>query len=269
MLAAKRKELIQTILSERQNITTKELLNLLPTSRTTLYRDLLALQKENLLQMHNGTVSLKFQSSPHSFCPGSLQQTSPSNLPQLHAIAATAASIISATDSIFIGEGVVCHLLACKIRELDYLKNITVVTNNFNVALELNGFIKHIYLIGGELHQNPNSLYTGGPRLEENLRTIYVSKAFANVDGVDVKAGYTMKELSQLSILSHLSSFSSESVFLIPSNRFGYCSVHHLGTLEQADKIITDNHLSEKNRSTFLTLHRPELVIACSPDSEC
>lgn len=262
MLPAKRKELIQTILLERQNITTKELMTILQTSRTTLYRDLLLLQKENFLQVNNGTVSLQFQSSPHSFCPDNLRRATPSNLPQLRAIATTAASIINATDSIFIVEGMVCHLLACQIRELDYLKNITVVTNNFNVALELNGFIKHIYLIGGELHQNPNSLYTGGPRLEENLRTIYVSKAFANVDGVDLKAGYTMQELSQLGILSHLSAFSAESVFLIPSNRFGYCSVHHLAALDQADRIITDNQLSQKNRDTFLALQRPELVIA-------
>lgn len=262
MLPAKRKELIQNILSERQNITTKELMSLLQTSRTTLYRDLLLLQEEGFLQVNNGTVSLQFQSSPHSFCPNSTHRIIPSNLPQLRTIAATAASIIKVTDSIFIGEGMVCHLLACQIRELDYLKNITVVTNNFNVALELNGFIKHIYLIGGELHQNPNALYTGGPRLEENLRTIYVSKAFANVDGVDLKAGYTMQELSQLSILSHLSTFSAKSIFLIPSNRFGYCSIHHLGALDQADKIITDQQLSQKDRDTFLTLRHPELIIA-------
>lgn len=264
MLPAERRELIQKIIVSEKTITFQELLSKVDASHSTLYRDLLQFEKIGMVSIKNGLISLTHISKTNYLIPNETAIPAPSNYAQQKSIADVAVKMISDMDSIFIGEGLLCLLLAKNIRKQDRLKNITVVTNNFSVALELENFIAHVYLLVGDLLQNTENLYTGGPRIESNLSTIFVSKAFACVDGIDFQSGYTMHELSQLSMLSHLPDFSAQTIFLIPSSQFGYNSIHQLAPVHFSDKIITDHLLDKKYRSAFSSLKKPELVIASS-----
>lgn len=248
MLPTERRKQIQKIISAEKNISIPELMERLQISRSTLYRDLQHLKKDSLISAEDA------QTIPV-----------PPNYEEQQEIVQTAVQMICEIDSIFLGEGLLCLLLAKKIREQNRLKNITVVTNNFNAALELVSHIAHVYLLGGNLLQNVKSYYTGGPRMENNLSTIFVSKAFASVDGVDIQSGYTMHELSQLGILTHLPDFSAQTIFLIPSDCFGFYSIHQLAPLNFADKIITDHNLPENLQKSFSSMSKPELILSSSP----
>ncbi|MGN0132415.1 MAG: hypothetical protein ACI4AA_08240 [Lachnospiraceae bacterium] len=245
-----------------KEITFQELLTKTNTSRSTLYRDLLQFQDEGIVFVKNGIITFIGQSPDSPFSSDKITIPIPKDYAQQRSIATIAANMISEMDSIFIGEGLLCLLLAQKIHEQKHLKNVTVVTNNFSVALELSSFIGHLYLLGGDVLQNSDNIYTGGPRIESNLSTIFVSKAFASVDGIDFQSGYTMHELSQLSILSHLPDFSAQTIFLIPSCRFGYNSIHQLAPINFSDVVITDSLIDIKYQKAFLTVQKPKLIIA-------
>lgn len=262
MLPAERKNRILELLLTRKNTTFTELQTQLQVSRSTLYRDLATLEKEGCLTAKNNMVSLCDPSQIPSLDPAFHWLPVPPHMEALNSIAEEAVNMISEMDSIFLSEGLLCFLLAKKIRDQSRLKNITIVTNNFSAALELYPHIAHVYVLGGDLLQNPENLYTGGPRMESNLSTIFLSKSFAAVDGVDLHSGYTMHELSQLSILSHLPDFSAETIFLIPSHRFGYNSVHQLAPLSFSDRIITDWRLGEEEKKIYSALQKPKIVIA-------
>ena len=260
MIPEERKKSLENLLLKEKKISFQELQQTLRISRSTLYRDLEKLEKEGLISIHKGLISCNLLAQP-----GPTAASFPDDYRQQEEIAMTAVQMVSEMDSIFLGEGLLCLLMARYIREQKHLKNITVVTNNFNAAVSLRGQIGHVYLIGGDLLQNAENYYTGGPRLESNLSSIFVSKAFAAVDGIDQQSGYTMHELSQLSMLLHLPDFSAETIFLIPSARFGYNSVHQLAPITYPDKIITDGKVAEQYRKIFSRLQKPELVLAEQP----
>jgi len=262
MLPLQRTEKIKTVLRERGQVPISCLAELLEVSKSTAYRDLLRLRREGIVTVNDGMVGLVKSTHSDPYQKDRSQWLALQDMPLLDKIASSALSLIDEIDSIFIGESLVCYLLAQKIRAQPRFKNLTVVTNNFSVAIELSSAIKHLYIIGGELLQNVENLYTGGPKFASNLSTIFVNKAFSCVDGVDIRAGYTMQDLSQLNILSHLPDFSAQSIFLVPSNKFGYRSVHQLAALDFGDTIITDGGLSPQDREIFSKLEKPQLILA-------
>lgn len=262
MLPLERIEKIKAILHEEGGVPISRLADSLGVSKSTAYRDLVQLRREGLITMNEGRVSLVKSTHSDPFRSEDPQWLAQRNIPALDSIATAALALIREVDSVFIGESLVCYLLAQKIREQPRLGNLTVVTNNFNVAIHLSSSIKHLYLIGGELLQNVENLYTGGPKFASNLSTIFVSKAFTSVDGVDLQAGYTMQELSQLNILSHLPDFAAQSIFLASSQKFGYRSVHQLAPLDFGDVLITDSDLPPQQREVFSRLEKPRLILA-------
>lgn len=261
MLPIERRKRIREVLLSQGSATFKELSEQLSVSLSTVYRDAQALETEGLLQVRHGSVNL----SPSLFESGhtTQMQTMPDvNLQALEQIATAALSHIEEIDSIFIGESLVCNLLAQKIAQQPRFKQITIVTNNFNVAITLSQQTNYIYLIGGELLQNAENLYTGGPKIVNNLNTIFVNKAFCSVDGIDTQAGYTMYELSQLNILSNLKTFASTAIFLAESTRFGYRSIHKLEDLDFADILITDGGITEAMLNEYGYFEKPKLMVA-------
>lgn len=262
MFSVQRSERIREKLTAEGGASLQELAKLLNVSRATVYRDVKHLREEGFLTLTGGRAQLVRSTHAGAFQPDNLQWSSQQKLAQMDSIASMAVSLIEAIDSIFIGESLLCYFLAKKIKLQYNLKNITVVTNNFNVALELYSYIKYIYLIGGEILQNIENFYTGGPKFATNLSHIYVSKSFTSVDGVDLKVGYTMQDLSQLNILSYLPSFSAQSIFLVTSHKFGYRAVHQLAPLDFGHIIITDNALEEKYVHHFHHLKKPRLILA-------
>ncbi len=262
MLLTKRHEIIKRKLYQNGSMPLETLIQELGVSKATLYRDVAELEKQGALSLNRGVVTSAAVRGGKVFSGEAMGLRAPEEVCQLDAIAAAAVLSITPNDSLFIGEGLVCYLLAQKIRGDKSLEHLIVVTNNFGVAVALYAHVRHLYLIGGELLQNADNVYTGGARLTTNLSTILVNKAFASVDGIDEKAGYTMQELSQLGILAQLPSFASSTIFLAPSGRFGNRSIHQLAPLDFADIVITDAAISPEARAAYGALERPQLIVA-------
>lgn len=262
MLTAERHEWIRRKLAQGGSIPLEMLARELGISMATAYRDMAALEGQGALTLNRGVVRPARAPGGRGGADAAPVAHRPSELRQLGSIASAAVELITENDSLFIGEGLVCYLLAQKIRGQPRFTHLIVVTNSFGVAIALHGHVRHLYLIGGELLQNADNLYTGGSRLTSNLSTILVNKAFASVDGIDERAGYTMQELSQLNILSQLPSFASSTVFLALSDRFGNRSIHQLAPLDFANVIITDSAIAPDMRRQYEALKRPQLIVA-------
>ena len=261
MLTAERHEWIRRKLNLDESIPLEDLARDLGISMATAYRDMAILEGQGILTLNRGVVRPVYAPGGQEYANAPTSHT-PLELRQLSSIASAAVDSITANDSLYIGEGLVCYLLALKIRQQSRFEHLIVVTNNFGVAVALHGHVRHLYLIGGELLRNTDNLYTGGSRLTSNLSTILVNTAFAGVDGIDEHAGYTMQELSQLNILSQLPSFASSTVFLALSGRFGNRSIHQLAPLDFASVIITDNAIAPDVREKYESLKRPQLIVA-------
>ena len=262
MLPEQRIQIIREKLGNKKRMKVKKLEELLQVSRATIYRDLSSLCQEGFLMVSRGEAVLLYTPPDPKHQEKSPDFASVRNLSQLTSIAHAAVLLIEKADSIFLGEGLLCFLLARQITASPDLKNITIVTNNFPAALTLSSYTKYVYMTGGEVLQNTENYYTGGPKFAGNLSSIYVNKAFAAVDGVDLRAGYTVQSLSQLNILSHLPEFSANTIILAPSSRFGCRSIHQLAPLEFGRILITDSGIDRSSSDVFSKRERPRLLTA-------
>lgn len=256
MFAEQRIEKIKSILLDKKSIDIGTLASLLNVSEVTVRRDINKLQQEGfLVRTHGGIVlsnnKVDINESFH------IPSSAISNFALKDRITDMAATLIEENDSIFLGEGTTCYLLAKKLKEFS---NITVVTNNLSASLLLAPYIKNIYLISGELIHNRGNLYTGGPKVASHLSTIFVNKAFISSNGFDVNIGFTIQELSQLNILSYLPNFAAKIICMIDSTKFGYLSVHKLAPPNFANIIITDKHPDAKDEE-MLSKHNVRLIV--------
>lgn len=266
MLSVERHELIKNKLLLNNSISFDELMEELKVSKATLYRDVSTLQKQGFLNLSHGIITSTFSQNQNNVSFSRSHPRSRDEISNLKSIAAAAVGMISAYDSIFIGEGFLCYLLAQQVLKHPDPRHLTVVTNNLSAAVVLFSHVGHLYVIGGELLHNSENFYTGGYRFARNLSTILVNKAFASVDGIDLKAGYTLKELSQLNIIQQFPTFANATIFLASSGKFDNRSIHHLAPIDFADAIITDGYLPDEIRAQYANMEKPRLIVAGKQD---
>ncbi len=244
----KRLETIKSIILQNGTISIASLSEKLNVNKITIRRDLETLEQEKfLIRTHGGAILNKAPSSDDAkniF----VKDIEISNIEYKEPIARLAVSLIAENDSIFIGGGSTCYLFA---KELKAHTGVSIVTTSLNATYELSPYVKNMYFIGGELISNRGIFYTGGPKVDSELDKIFVNKAFISVSGVDLKAGLTIHELSQLSMLQMVPKIAKQVIIIADSNKFDHLSTHKLGLLETGHIIITNNNIDKKYYSAF------------------
>ncbi len=145
---------------------------------------------------------------------------------------------ISDGDSIFIGSGRSCCVLA---RELNGLQNLTVVTNNITALPELIKNATRVYLIGGEVTSTDNqTLFSSWESPQTQLENIFVNKAFTSISGLDLKAGLTVDSIITTYIYKQIPSMAHRWYLLVDSKKFDKISIHQVAELDQIHTLITD-----------------------------
>lgn len=141
-------------------------------------------------------------------------------------------------DSIFIGSGRSCCVLA---RELAGFKNLTVVTNNITALPELIKNSARVYLIGGEVTSTDNqTLFSSWETPQSLLKNIFVNKAFTSISGLDMKAGLTVDSIISTYIFKQIPSMANHWYLMADSTKFDKISIYSVAELGQIDTLITD-----------------------------
>ena len=90
-------------------------------------------------------------------------------------------------------------------------------------------------------------VYTGGPKLPLELDKVFVNKAFIGVSGLDLNAGLTIYDLSQLSLYTCARRIAQQVFLLCDYTKFGYQSAHKIGPAEEiVDTIVTNRQVDPR-----------------------
>lgn len=155
-------------------------------------------------------------------------------------------------DSIFIGSGRSCCVLA---REMTGIKNLTVVTNNITALPDINRNANRIYLIGGEVTSTDNqTLFSSWESPLSLLENIFVNKAFTSVSGLDLKAGLTVDSIISTYIFKQILDMAQRWYLIADSTKFDKVAIHKVADLGQIHAIITDN-LPQRYADLFAKLN--------------
>ncbi len=237
MLNLERHTKILELIGERGKVEVSELSRLFRISEVTIRNDLKDLHKRGLVRRaHGGAVRVETVSVDASLQVKALQRAE-----EKQRIGAAAAALIKDGDSIILDSGTTTQQIA---RQIKGRKDLTVITNGINVAMELLGANDiRLVLLGGMVRQNSYSAV--GHFTEDMLRQLSADKLFLAVDAFDLDFGLSTPNPEESKVNQAMVQIAREKILVADSSKFGKRSLSRIVPLSVIDKIITDDSLAE------------------------
>ena len=232
MLPAQRREAILARVRTQGAASAEELSRSLGVSVETIRRDLRDLRNQGLLnRVHGGAMASRRTSE------GSFAARSTLNLARKQAIAAFAASLVGAEETIVIDTGTTPLELA---RALPASFHGRVLTNSVPVAAALcdrNDI--ELLLCGGQIR--PGDGACSGTHAAAFFADFYADKAFLGAGGVHPEAGLTDYYPAEAAVRRTITAHSAATYVLADSSKLGVIAVYRVCTLDQLTAVITDD----------------------------
>ena len=180
MLETERHQIILEALKVKNTIKLQELVDLTNSSESTIRRDLIQLEQENLLKrVHGGAARLQGKLQEPS-----MTEKSSKNLQTKRQIAQFASSLVDEGDCIYLDAGSTIFEMIAFLPE-----NIVVVTNGLTHVNELIEKNIKTFLIGGFAKPTTKALIGRGAL--NSLEQYRFDKCFMGVNGIHSQFGYT------------------------------------------------------------------------------
>jgi DeoR/GlpR family transcriptional regulator of sugar metabolism len=233
MIASEREQLILDHLRQHKTITTEAIALLTGASLSTARRDLNTLGQKGLLEKKHGGAKV-LQDATHG--TGRAVDDDP-HLAEKDRIAIVASSLVKGGDTIFLGAGKTCTLLARYIRDVD---NLRVVTTNINSVIELAASDKaSMLLLGGDIHVGKNYIETLDEYTLRSLEKYYFNKVFITVDGVDLEYGYSINYRLQVMLYEYLLENSKEFYMMAGNHKLDKRAFIRFCAMDRIRRVIT------------------------------
>lgn len=219
------------------SVSVEDLATLLEVSSTTIRRDLADLEQQGLLRrIRGGAVSIELIHSDLFLQDSSFQEAMQQHQAEKRRIALAAAELVQDGDTIALASGTTVALLA---RSLRHRKDISVVTNNMNVALELGQREGISVLVTGGYLTGSWFCITGHATVDM-VRSIKVDKAFFGMSGIDPVRGFTAKNENEAVVNRAMIGQAEMTVALGDHSKFGTVARILVCPPDQVDLLVTD-----------------------------
>lgn len=237
MIPDQRRESMLRQLRRHKVLSVHQLIELFDCSHMTVRRDIAALEQAGLVYSVPGGVRIASQLNSEL----SHQSKTLIEQPQKQAITACAAEFLRPGMTAYLDAGtttltLVPHILA--------MADMTVVTNDFAIVQEL-AESPHINVIhtGGVLdHANRSGV---GGLAAATLRQIAIDVAFISTSSWDLRRGVTTPSAPKVEVKQAAMAATSQTVLLATSSKYGTFGLYKVAGLEQFDRVISDDGLTE------------------------
>lgn len=245
MFAAERLAKIREILLDYKHVDVTTLSSMLSFSEATIRRDLEKLEEEGFLTKTHGGAVL----SDEAIQEVQLNYDGDPCLEEKRQIGMISAQIINNNEAVFLGAGNTCLQIAKNIKDK---KDLTVVTNNVNILLELSNCSNiNVLLTGGSIQHLGTSLSLVGQFTKRTLESLFVNKAFFTVNGISLKYGYTVSSAEQAEVCNILIKNADEVIIAADYTKFDKRSFTQIGPIDMAKKLITNAQVSLEYKKYF------------------
>ncbi|MGB4984584.1 MAG: DeoR/GlpR family DNA-binding transcription regulator [Erysipelotrichaceae bacterium] len=241
MLYEQRKLLIKDKLANKGIVHVLSLCAELNTSESTIRRDLIDMEKENLLKrVHGGAVSLNYDVLTNAK-ELTMREKTNLNVDAKERICAQAATYIKDGDCVFFDGGTSIYPMVKYIKA----KNVTIVTHS-TLVLEIINPNVEIISLGGVYNAKYNMLI--GPIAQDNIRRFNFNKAFIGCAciSIDDNMSYTA-ELDSAIIKELAMENSIQTYLLCDKSKIGFKGFYAFKELSEFNKIFTDDNNSLDN----------------------
>jgi DeoR/GlpR family transcriptional regulator of sugar metabolism len=232
LMRVERQQYILEYLRNHKSIDVSFLTNELKVSDVTVRKDLVKLERDGLLiRSHGGAVNMDYLSLESSFIEKEDKFTE-----EKMAIAAEAARLIMDGMIVAMTTGTTISHMTKMIRDR---KNLTIVTNAVNVAVDLmnvNGI--NLFLTGGNIR--PKTFALIGEMAQKSLEGLFYEIAFVGVNGFSIDLGITTPSMEEAKVVRKVIEGARKVVVLADHTKFNKVAFNRIATLDQIDIVITD-----------------------------
>lgn len=221
----------------KRSATVEEMMEKFDVSRSTLRRDLVAMEERNLIIRTRGGAEIIEEECKDCDLEKILNVYKKEKIK----IAKKAARLIKDNYVIFIDSGSTCYYI------IDYIKakNVTVVTNGIAHIQRLMMQGINTYVLGG--YAKPEMNLIVGEDTEKKVSMMNFDIAFLGTMGIDEEVGFTTELLIDGNVKRAVIESSKECYILADKSKFNIRKFYTYGTFKQGT-IITDSKVEVKNK---------------------
>ena len=242
-------EIVEMVDSEKQ-VTVKELSEKLGVSEVTIRKDLDTLSEYGILIRHHG-YALKKNTAD-------IVNRLSINYDSKCKIARKANALIGFNETILIGSGSTCALLAEEIVRTK--PNVTIITHSIYIAEHASRLGNNkIILLGGEYQRDAQVMV--GPLVRSSVRQYYVDKIFLGTDGFVKNVGFMGSDVLRTEAVKNMAESARHIIIITDSTKFSKRGLLVQFSQKEPTRIITDKKLSEDYIEFFKSLGVPVTLV--------
>lgn len=237
MMPIERQTKIISYVNKNNSATIEQLMELVNVSRSTIWRDLKKLEKQNiLLRTHGG--ALKEKSTGYE--PLASEKRSKMKEEKQH-IASLAIDHIEDGETILLDAGSTTYAISDKLINKN---NITVITYDLHIALKTKLKNNSSLIVAGGVRRDYYEVVVGS--ITENfIKSLTVDKAFLGADAIDLEQGITNATESEVSIKKQIIKSARKTIVVADHTKFGKKSFMKVVDINDINHIIVDNGLDK------------------------
>ena len=231
------------------DVSVNELAEQLSVSPTTVRRCLRRLEAQGLLRRrHGGAVPIETSLYEAFRYDADFQERDQLYAEEKRRIGLTASTQVKDGDVVALSAGTTTTQIA---RALKLHKDLTIVTNAVNIAMELaRSNAIRVLLTGGYVSGSWFSVL--GPAALETIASVDIDVAFIGVDGIDIGHGVTAAHPDEAAVNAAMFRRSRRSVVVADHTKLGKTAVSIICSLHAVDLIITDTGASDEDIAPYL-----------------
>lgn len=232
MIKPERQRIIVDFVNQHGAATVEELARAARVSPATIRRDLTYLnQDRTIFRTHGGAIVYHQSTTEELPIDVRLQM----HKAEKELVAMAAVELIQDGSTIYIGAGTTGRALSSKLRRF---RNLTVLTNDIDVAREVALTENTLIVAGGQMKRNSRTLY--GFYAEQMLRELQVDAAFMITDALDVKDGFMDYGVDEINLKRMVIRNAKRCVMLCDSTKFNSSAFVNVCPLSAVDVVVTN-----------------------------
>lgn len=244
MLPAERRNHILNELQTKGKIEIEILAAELNVSPMTVRRDLVLLEEQGLAhRTHGGAV----------LYDGLLRETpydtkEISNMEEKRRIGRAASQLVKDGSVVILDAGTTTLEVA---RSIKHIKNLTVITNDLKIALELSdGTETKVYCMGGQVQNGLGTIY--GEHAQEFLSNIRADTCFIATSSFDINWGLSSPTIEKANLKRLMMKAADQVVLVTDHSKFNKKSFARIANVDELDIIITDQVLEDSFQNILM-----------------
>ncbi len=232
-MATERRRIIADLVTQHGRAEVTELSALLGVSRMTVRRDLNTLTSSGAIERAwGGAVVQNIMLSTET--PYALKRRE--NEEVKRRIGQQAARLVGDGDVVILDAGSTTFHVATQLRGK---RDVTVVTNDLKIAVELASFHSLTVITAGGVLQH-DSFTQLSPQTEEFFRGIHVNWAFLGADAVDLNHGVSTRTLQAVAVKQAMIEAATEAILLVDHSKFDRHAFVRFCRIDDLTALITD-----------------------------